>query len=47
MSIKNNKVYTLSIRDGLNIVGQLYIRFYILNIGRRLVTKRSCDYNIY
>jgi hypothetical protein len=37
----------LSIRDGLNIIGRLYIRSRILSIGRRLATRWSRDYNIY
>ena len=40
-------MYTLSVRDGLNIIGQLYIYLRILSIGRRLVTKLSSNYNIY
>jgi hypothetical protein len=39
MPIKNNKIYILSVRDGLNIIGRLYIRLYIFSIGRRLVTR--------
>jgi hypothetical protein len=37
----------LSVRDGLNITGQLYIRLRTLSIGRRLATRRSRDRNIY
>jgi hypothetical protein len=39
MVIKNYKTYILSIRDGSNIIGRLYIRLYILSIGRRLATR--------
>ena len=41
------KEYILSIRHGLNITGRSYICLCIPNIKRRLITKRSCNYNIY
>jgi hypothetical protein len=47
MVIKNYRTYILSIRDGLNIIGQLYIYLRTLSIGRRLATRWNRDYNIY
>jgi hypothetical protein len=47
MIIKNNKTRILSVRDGLNITGQLYIRLRTLSIGRRLATGRSRNCNIH
>jgi hypothetical protein len=47
MIIKNNKTRILSVRDRLNITGQLYIRLRTLSTGRRLATRRSRDYNVY
>jgi len=29
----------LNIKDGLNIIGQLYIRLYTLSVKRKLVTR--------
>ena len=36
---KTNKTRILSVRNGLNIIGKLYIRLRILSIERRLATK--------
>jgi hypothetical protein len=39
MPIENNKTRILSIRNGLNITGRLYIYSRTLSVGRRLVTR--------
>ena len=40
-------MYILGIRDKINIIGQIYIYFYTLGTGQRLVTRQGYDYNIY
>ena len=47
MVIESQKTRILSIRNRTNIIGGIYIYFYILSIGGRLVTKGSHNYNIY
>jgi hypothetical protein len=47
MPIKNNKTRILSIRNGSNITGRLYICSRTLSTGRRLATGWDRNRDIY
>ena len=39
-------IYIFSIRNNIDIIGRVYVRFRILRVKGRLLARRSRNYNI-